>query len=472
VCQINRLQRKSAYQASEAIKSLPKTIEETYETIFLEIPEDDRSTARTALQWIMGHWDLQSYLLHLEYPYGIPATFLSRAILKSHLANDVPMPRACHEHDFLKNVLGCLVEVTFSKGDSLDPLLCGHGFMLAHYTITEFLTSDQVKNGTAKYFAMSQDIYAQDILDAVLPDHSFSRAKLSSEKSSQADPGSYYHRFAREGANLWETILIQNQHLQERHYYFFIENLGTWFSTTSWKDDLWLFDLVYQTSNDTTALKCQYILALYTEWRYALAERLLQKMNLETALSTLLPIKIPNYLGHRSSRTLLGLICRFSIDNVVRKKATSFLLELCRQIMNPSQLLIHYLCAHYHYRCVDRCCDIARILEMGANSDYPESSVRPLQVAVQCCDYAAVRLLLSHGAIVNGTGKLHGYSPAHVETRWWRASPLHILRNEEYWFMAVDFDQKEKVRFLMIFSCGALRERHPSFTLQRPRSLI
>jgi hypothetical protein len=447
VCQIDRLQRKSAYQASEAIKSLPKTIEETYETIFLEIPEDDQSTARTALRWIMSHSDLQGDFEFGEYPYGIPAAFLSHAILKSYSAKDVPIPRACHEHDFVKNVLGCLVEVTFDENYSGDLYsLCGHGFMLAHYTITEFLTSDRVRNSTAKYFAMSQDVYAQDVLDAVLSDHNLRRSKLTSEWPFQRSSGYYYDDVARGCAKPWETILIQNQHLQERHYCFFIQNLGIWTSEDCFRDTLGEFEVVYQTSNDTMALRCQYILALYTECCYALAETLLQKMHLETTLSTLLPMKIPDYLGHRSSRTLLGLICRFSIDSA-KEEATLFLLELCRPTMNPSQLLIHYLCAHCHYRCVDRCCDIARILEMGANSDYPESTVRPLQLAVQCCDYTAVRLLLNHGAIVNGTGKLHGYYPAHVETRWWRASPLHILRNEEYWFMARDFDEEEKVRF-------------------------
>ncbi|KAF2677735.1 hypothetical protein K458DRAFT_279402, partial [Lentithecium fluviatile CBS 122367] len=126
VCQIDRLQRKSYQQAREAIKYLPETIEDTYEIILLEIPQDARNTARIALEWICGHADL-------GFIRGIPANCLSSAVIRADATSELDVGQICHEHEFLKDILGCLIEY------------CLHTVSLAHYTLEEFFFSDRIK---------------------------------------------------------------------------------------------------------------------------------------------------------------------------------------------------------------------------------------------------------------------------------------------------------------------------------------
>jgi hypothetical protein len=462
VCQIDRLQRKSHHQALEAIKSLPKTIWETYETILLEIPDEDWHTARTALRWIMGTADLPLG------PGRIRAICVSDAVLKqgpneTHAPSDIQAPSTCHEHDFLKDILGCLIELVDS--DVVDPhnhqmgvsyfydidSICSHEVSLAHYTIQEFLFSHQVKTSRVRYFAMSQDDYAQEILETALPKCDGYRSQIALPERFH----SYCDSIARCCAKTWEAILIRDEHFQERHFRFFVENLEIWHTMSHPMAD----DFAYCASNDPMVLRVQYLLALYNEYCVALAENLFQKLDLETTLCTTLPGELDYAyayrMGPRSSRTILGWYWR-RIDLDIRDGVISSLLRICGQGMEPSQFLIHLLCAHDHdstcevpdLACVDgyRDCPIAQVLRKGANANYIESTLRPLQVAVQFCDYAAVKILLEYGADVNGTGHLHGYSPAHLETEWFTASPLHIVRNAKYWFMGSDSDEEDDVR--------------------------
>lgn len=93
-----------------ALNCLPETLEETYETILLEISREDWQTARSALCWISGHSDLQ-------FSYGIPAKCLSTAVLITDNDTGLEIGEHEHHHEFLKAVLGCLIEVSFVEGN-------------------------------------------------------------------------------------------------------------------------------------------------------------------------------------------------------------------------------------------------------------------------------------------------------------------------------------------------------------------
>src|ERR1051326_1866906 len=59
-CQISSLQRlKGESQIiRNALANLPKTLDETYERIFLQIPKEDREFVHHALKWIYYHNEL------------------------------------------------------------------------------------------------------------------------------------------------------------------------------------------------------------------------------------------------------------------------------------------------------------------------------------------------------------------------------------------------------------------------------
>jgi hypothetical protein len=366
--------------------------------------------------------------------------------------NQIQLSETCNEHGFLEDLLGCLVHITGSSApDSNVNETCVHRVSLAQYTIEEYLAADRMKNSKAEYFAMPQDIYAREILETTLPSYGEGPPRSPFRKHL----GTYCEFIALNCVQPWEKILVQNQKLQKRHYCFFVEHLKDWDTNRLWRgtpND----GLAYQTSNDATILKIQYLMAISKESCYALAERLLQEMHPETTLSTILPMAYYDNSyppGQRSSRTIIGLSWRLT-DGI---RILSFLIEICGRAMKLSQLLIHLMSAHDHdFTCddsYDRCL-IAQVLHTGADSNYPESGLRPLQIAVQYSDYAAAKILLESGADVNGTGHQGGYSPGHMNTEWWHSSPLHILRNAEYFFRAGGIRNEFQVRRFSLLLCA------------------
>ena len=78
MCQIDVLRRLKCERdnVKKALKSLPKTLDETYEMILLAIPHEDLVVVSHILQWI-------SYHNKLYHGQGIPCEVLIQAVGKS-----------------------------------------------------------------------------------------------------------------------------------------------------------------------------------------------------------------------------------------------------------------------------------------------------------------------------------------------------------------------------------------------------
>jgi len=459
VCQIDRLERKSHQQAREAIKCLPRTLEETYEIMFLEIPQEDWYTARTALQWISAHSDL-------VLPGGIGASCLSSAILSVDDTHGSVPKESCHEHDFLKTILGCLIEVSDTQTDELNIIsntTCPHNVTLAHYTIQEFLFSDRVKQTKSSYFAMSRDTCARMVLENVLQTDYFSKGS-----HSYAPLGRYYFTIGRvlPYSSHWESMLACDVKFWKQYYVFFDKHRDHWNDGHAHygrcPDESWQIFVPghYRTNNLSTA-KAQYLIALVHMGCISMIEKLLDELDLELTLSAPVPVMLRpvEVEGRPASReqglaTILDTFGAHS-DSLCRL----FLLEKLKAKMDLSRLHLRYLAAHYHENACRESCFLVHLLEIGADVNPSSCLLHPLQIAVRNWDLSAVETLLEYGADPDGIGQLDGYIPPHLTKTWSQASPLHILRNAEYGFTALECYFDLKVRLSPTYSHPRCRER-------------
>ena len=132
VCQLDILRRLN-YQSKirEAIKSLPKTMDETYERIFSYIADEEKEFVRHTLHWVCFHDLLWKGSVQL------PANLLIDAYIaldkgKSRLSSDEYL----YDLETLKDSCGCLVSFTSNKEDQSQLA------NIAHYTVREFLESN------------------------------------------------------------------------------------------------------------------------------------------------------------------------------------------------------------------------------------------------------------------------------------------------------------------------------------------
>ncbi|KAM0810010.1 hypothetical protein AB5N19_10357 [Seiridium cardinale] len=187
VCQLDRLKRfREAQAVRKALATLPKTLDETYERIFLEIPEEDKPLVRQCLGWIDFH--------NKVYGVSVPVSIVVHAIHSAidDLSLDVT-PTSMDEED-LRETCGCLVRIAddmgfptnLGDGDQDAPIVPVVSF--AHYTVREFLGSERISASTANYFALEEDKIQSNILTQVL------RTALDFASLKPMDPSNYSER--------------------------------------------------------------------------------------------------------------------------------------------------------------------------------------------------------------------------------------------------------------------------------------
>ncbi|KAH6986487.1 hypothetical protein BKA56DRAFT_546285 [Ilyonectria sp. MPI-CAGE-AT-0026] len=130
ICQVDLFRRMRLVPRTailDALRSLPETLDETYERIFSLIPEADRVYLRSALHWIifLGHWNF-------DWPLGFHSlSSLAELVLPHWERCDIDETRW---EETLLDICGCLIRRT-SNDKGLDAIY------LAHYTVREFLES-------------------------------------------------------------------------------------------------------------------------------------------------------------------------------------------------------------------------------------------------------------------------------------------------------------------------------------------
>ncbi|KAH7150299.1 hypothetical protein B0J13DRAFT_549886 [Dactylonectria estremocensis] len=149
VCQIDVLQRlrPDSTIIRDALANLPKTLDETYERLFLQIPEEGRIFVHHALKWI--YYNGQIYI------GNIPCSTLLQAIQRSERDSFYSYNDYVYDEDLLREFCGCLVTLQQHEQNGQLPVRVTVSF--AHYTVWEFLKSDRIWNGPAAFFGVDQE---------------------------------------------------------------------------------------------------------------------------------------------------------------------------------------------------------------------------------------------------------------------------------------------------------------------------
>ncbi|MEJ0106519.1 MAG: NACHT domain-containing protein [Bacteroidota bacterium] len=142
VCQLDILRRlHHQSKIREAIKSLPKTMDETYERIFSYIADEEKEFVRHVLHWVCFHDLLWKGSVPLSANLLIDTyTALNKGVLDSD--------EYLYDIETLKDSCGCLVSFTFTKKDQPQSA------NIAHYTVREFLESD--RSSSTSWFSIKR----------------------------------------------------------------------------------------------------------------------------------------------------------------------------------------------------------------------------------------------------------------------------------------------------------------------------
>jgi hypothetical protein len=169
VCQLDALQRLKCDReiVANALKRLPKTLDETYERLFLSIPRDEWAYVHRTLQWIHHHNELFD-------GQGIPCAILIDAVHNTVDSVDHPISDRFIDADTLRELCGCLISI--NQEDTEIPDTQNEDYFtstvftvsIAHYTVLEYLESARISQGPTAYFAISTKAVALELTERVL----------------------------------------------------------------------------------------------------------------------------------------------------------------------------------------------------------------------------------------------------------------------------------------------------------------
>src|SRR5271156_966890 len=165
VCQIDALQRLKCERdvVKKALGNLPKTLDETYDRIFLTIPEEEQLFVHHALQWIHYHNELYD-------GEGIPCAVLLQGVGKSTAGLNANQNERFYDNDTLRELCGCLINITPEHSTNALRHI-RHATLavsFAHYTVREYLDSTRISKSSAAYFTTFKENLKQDFMKIIL----------------------------------------------------------------------------------------------------------------------------------------------------------------------------------------------------------------------------------------------------------------------------------------------------------------
>ena len=144
-CQIEVLGRlNSLSDLRAALSNLPRTLEEIYQRILIDIPKEHWARAKKALLLLSAND------LHLWSQFDVPSVLAEAIAVDIDRATFDQNDRVLEPIDFLQEICSCLIRVAKSKSG-------GARLLLAHYTVKEYLYSDRMGETEAKYFQCSAE---------------------------------------------------------------------------------------------------------------------------------------------------------------------------------------------------------------------------------------------------------------------------------------------------------------------------
>ena len=491
VCQIDSLQRLKCEQETirKALKNLPKTLNETYDRIFLAVPEEERLFVEHALRWIAHHNELYK-------GQGIPCEVLIQATEASILSLTGNQNERFYDKDTLREVCGCLINI--SPEDLLDILKKPHhtyiSVSFAHYSVREYLDSTRTSNAVFGYHTMGgrdlKDRFLEITLSEAQRIESDELWELETDWTDNSDVieavDSRFNTYCVISAllSLYEfpsqicrhstlkALAIDLLDPSKPHFSIMeaaalaIERATPLFAVKDIFDEAYFWAVDWRPDTDPE-LKHLYNLLLLTESCrefLPLAKTFLQGKDLKSLLQAQLCFSREVWFDDSTdSYELKGsLIEVFAQLAVCSDIAFKLLVEVGAGLFDPSIALLLYIRSHLHteqYVCRDFC-PLQQLLKLGADPNLSGYRITPLQIATFCSDYDGVEMLLEAGAMPNDTGSADGFiwpedSVMHDLNQLHGTSPLRICRDvantsRSYW-IEPEANVRKKIEPLLLY---------------------
>jgi hypothetical protein len=466
VCQLDILKRLKPDGSTirAALSNLPKTLDETYERIFLAIPEGDWLSVRHVFHWLVYHNDL--------FGNNIPLSILLQAIQQS--TSDVRSQDADQLYDFegLRERCGCLIMVEQSqRNDAQDTVRQDTTVSFAHYTVKEYLQSHRNSQKRVGFFALVQEVIQKQFAEIALR-QALAITPDALAQYHEVDGQDNLYRLINEDFKLYcgvsstvqlymwsesissdSTLLELSEEFVNPHRlahgdlcallstaddYHYLDNLDVVGGLEFWK--------IHKTeaSDPSVAVFLAFIGTSISSGIPHLALTFARRHKMLPVLRHHLDMKLKIWgiadLIDSHEYRLVG-----SIPEVVAQLAfthwaafdliLTLIFELGTACFDLSALMLLYIGGHVDVRCEKRC-SLERLLRFGASANGPEGAfVTPLQIAVVCWDFDGMEILLNAGADPNALGKSgSGWASDSSMERFNRlhgASPLHIIKHFE-----------------------------------------
>lgn len=130
----------------KALVNLPKTLEETYDRVFLAITEEERLFFQYALKWILYHNELYDRKSNL---YAI----LLQAVAKCTARLISSQDERFYGNDTFQELCGCLISVILERTHTIgDEDYSTLMVSFAHYAVREYIDSVRISGASAAYF--------------------------------------------------------------------------------------------------------------------------------------------------------------------------------------------------------------------------------------------------------------------------------------------------------------------------------
>lgn len=476
VCQLHELQRLKGDRevVSKALQRLPKDLDETYDRIFLQIPQEDWQFVSHAFQWL---WFYGKFGCQL---YGTPSVLLLDAIKSSTLRAGVDSDHVLYNSERLRELCGCLVS---SLEDSIS---------FAHYTVKEYLDSTRICQGPLLIFSTAKNKVITTCLDTLL----LQAQTCASQHLKNLEANAYLYLDER---HLWSNLGIHS-------VYYAIDSLLMWgeevaksdnlygqvksllhpstqyfrglgklhsgyqeekwamvFSETGVSDDksAWAVDWNEDLTDSDASLFLS-LLLITGDPKSHLLSRYVKEANIKALFGNRVLVKVPAAFrtydrnGHWDSgfetSELDGLLIEIVVQFLSSKsKHLQNLLVDYAGLYNPSTTLIYLITQHRSDLWEDDSmyrphffCPLRHLLEVGAQPNLAGYPITPLQIAVAARNLEGVRLLLHFRADPNFIGDPLGSRwPANSQLARFKQfqgmSPLHICRSGEVLCFSEDF---------------------------------
>ncbi|KAK4163273.1 hypothetical protein QBC43DRAFT_319816 [Cladorrhinum sp. PSN259] len=452
VCQLDRLQRLKGepHVIRHALATLPRTLDETYERIFLDIPDEERSFVRQCLRWIQFHNE------HHDAD-GIPCAILLQALSSSDDEQREPGDECPYDAQDIKEICGCLLNISpgnsFKIKDYSNQLIYKAipVVSFAHYTVREFLDSDRISTSPVAFFMLEKPIQP-DIQRRIL----LNALKFQASGFETMGVGDYNDRVVNIFRHLTECFrsycavsaifslsthpseIISHRDLND-HVFDMLNPLGAHAQPIMQflklcQRDLGLISENYKvhslstfefeslywrtTDNPSQALECAmllFVILLFTDNFMPLAEGLFQKV--QQSLDFMhTPLRFGITLegfSRDDSYMFNGRMVEFFAQAREGHRTggpLEFILDQGTTLPTPTAVLYSYVgrLRDFEYRNEYYQRLLNKILELGCDPNGEGYTTTPLQIAVEAFDFVEVETLLRAGADPNGLGSYPG----------------------------------------------------------------